>query len=121
MCIYSEKLYKALSSSTIPIVYGAENVHEFAPPHSYIDTRKFKSTKELAAYIIQLDKNDTQYLSYFTWKKHYSVKKGMYSLHDVFCKFCKYLHTTRKQTVLQNFKEWFFQKSGCIKPGLGKK
>ena len=47
-----------------------------APPHSHINIRDFDSPKELADYLLYLDKNDTAYLSYFWWKDHYRAKEA---------------------------------------------
>ena len=84
-CIFSlyfaEKLKNALRKFIIPLVYAAKNVHKIAPPHSYIDVRDFKSPKDLAEYLLYLNSNDTEYTSYLSWKKYYTVVKGSRSLH----------------------------------------
>lgn len=54
----------------IPIVMGAapEDYQRAAPPHSFIHVDDFESPKELAEYLLKLDKDDTLYNSYFAWK-----------------------------------------------------
>ena len=95
----------------IPVVYGAEDVHKVAPPHSYIDVRDFKSPKHLAEYLIYLDKNEKKYAEYFQWKQYYDVHLGATGIKKVFCDFCKYLSKTSKHTVVPDFRDWFFEKS----------
>ena len=45
-----------------------------APPHSYINVQDFDSTKDLADYLIKVDKNDTLFASYFWWRDYYVVQ-----------------------------------------------
>ena len=99
--------------NVVPVVYGSNDVHKVAPPHSYIDVRDFTSPQHLAQYLLYLDKNNTEYVSYFYWKKHYEVISGHYSMTHVFCMFCKFLHQNNTIHVLDDFKEWFYNRSGC--------
>jgi alpha-1,3-fucosyltransferase len=88
----TEKFFKILAHDIIPIVYGGVDYAQYAPPHSYIDARKFKP-EELAAYLKLLDANDTLYNEYFWWKDYYDVE---YSIEDMsrhgFCDLCQKLH-----------------------------
>ena len=45
-----------------------EDYHRAAPPHSFIHVDDFRSPKELAAYLHQLDQDDALYNQYFAWK-----------------------------------------------------
>ncbi len=46
----------------IPIVVDVHGHHKkIAPPHSYINAADFNDVKELADYLILLDKNETLY------------------------------------------------------------
>jgi len=66
----TEKLFHSFITSTIPIYLGAPNVKEFTPSnHSIINVDEFKGPKELAEFILYLDKNDEKYNEYFLWKK----------------------------------------------------
>lgn len=64
----SEKLFQPLRYGSVPIFRGCNNLADFAPPHSTIDANDFRSPKELAEYLLYLDKNDTAYNEYFQWK-----------------------------------------------------
>ena len=70
----------------IPITYGWADYAKIAPPHSYINALDFKSLKELANYILYLDKNDEEYLKYFWWKMNYGLvyRKNP----DALCRAC---------------------------------
>ena len=49
--------FKILDLDMVPVVYGGADYSQYAPPHSYIDARKFKP-KQLAAYLKVLDADD---------------------------------------------------------------
>src|SRR5690606_26281037 len=50
----TEKLYDPLWAGTVPVYFGAPNVADFAPRHSYIDATNFSGPRELAAYLRHL-------------------------------------------------------------------
>ena len=110
---HTEKFYRALETNVVPVVYNAAGIHKVAPPHSYIDVRDFKSPKYLAQYLIYLDKNDYEYLSYFSWRKHFKCKEVNRSVKKVFCDLCQYLFEDNRPKVVQNFTKWFFKDAGC--------
>ena len=116
--LLSEKLQKPLQSNVVPVVYGADDVHKVAPPHSYIDVRDFTSPKHLAEYLLHLHRNNSAYLSYFQWKKEFEVFRAMYSHKKVFCLFCHFLHTSNSTRILQDFQKWFFLDSQCKQPDI---
>ncbi|KAB7495932.1 Alpha-(1,3)-fucosyltransferase C, partial [Armadillidium nasatum] len=47
----TEKLYRSLRLGIVPIVLGAVNYSEFAPPNSYIDAKEFTTFSDLANHI----------------------------------------------------------------------
>jgi alpha-1,3-fucosyltransferase len=97
----TEKFFKILDLYMVPIVYGGADYSQHAPPHSYIDARKFKP-KELAAYLKILDADDSLYSEYFWWKDHYRLEfiSENTSRHG-FCGLCQKLHDI--QTPFQSF------------------
>lgn len=77
----------------VPVVYGAADYARLAPPHSFINAMDFSSPRQLADYLLELDRNDTLYGEYFWWKDHYTVESGLgqMSRHG-FCDLCAKLH-----------------------------
>lgn len=60
-----------------PVVFGLHGNHEkIVPRHSFINAAKFENTKQLADYLMGLDKNDTLHNQYFWWKPHFTVSNG---------------------------------------------
>ncbi|XP_041460813.1 4-galactosyl-N-acetylglucosaminide 3-alpha-L-fucosyltransferase FUT6-like [Lytechinus variegatus] len=73
----TEKVWRnALLNHVVPVVFGAprEDYERILPPNSFIHVEDFKSVKELAAYLLNVSKNDTLYNTYFEWKKFGWVK-----------------------------------------------
>lgn len=65
----TEKLFHPLIVGSIPVYLGAPNVAEFLPGnHCYINVNDFASVKDLADYLLKLDKNDELFQQYMNWK-----------------------------------------------------
>ncbi|RXG68587.1 Alpha-(1,3)-fucosyltransferase C, partial [Armadillidium vulgare] len=101
----------------IPVVRGSADYAAIAPPHSYINVEDFETQKDLANYLIYLDKNDTAYMEYFNWKKNYFVMNGFTSLHymTTFCTLCQKLHSDKTEKIYYNLTEWFLGEAQCNK------
>jgi alpha-1,3-fucosyltransferase len=107
----TEKLYRPLMYDAVPIVMGGANYSKFAPQYSYINVRDFGSPKDLAEYILLLDKNDYLYSRYFEWKKYYEViSYDNYGL----CELCRMAHDDTLQPKTYNdIKQWWVNNGGC--------
>ena len=92
----TEKFFNIISRNIVPVVYGGADYDRIAPPHSYIDARKFEP-KQLASYLKELDANDTLYNEYFWWKEYYAVESGLGQMAQRgFCNLCQKLHEDNK-------------------------
>ena len=111
--LFSEKLFTPLSKFIVPVFLGSKEVHDLAPPQSYIDVFDFQSPKHLVDYILYLNKSDEEYVKYFQWKRNYNIRRNTIMYTGVFCEFCKYLQGIKKPNVIHNFTKWFFQESEC--------
>ncbi|XP_029656706.1 glycoprotein 3-alpha-L-fucosyltransferase A-like [Octopus sinensis] len=110
----TEKFFiNGLIYNAIPIVMGAhpDEYREVAPENSYIHYEDFKSPKELADYLHELDKNDTLYNEYFKWKG-----TGEFIDTKFWCRVCAMLHAADyyKPTWYENVWEWWAGKGKCI-------
>ena len=117
----TEKLGNPLQYYVVPVVLGAANYSQMAPPHSYINALDFQAPKQLAKYLIDLSKNKTEYLKYFQWKNSYSIQSASFSLSKAYCKLCKILnepgyHSKRRKTVA----EWWAGDGICRPNGYMK-
>ena len=50
----TDKLYTALESGVVPVVYGEADYRAYAPANSYINARDFESPRQLAEYRARL-------------------------------------------------------------------
>jgi alpha-1,3-fucosyltransferase 10 len=66
----TEKFFEPLLAGTVPIYRGAPNVAQFAPgERCYIDANAFRNERELADYLIELDRNAAAYASFLAWRE----------------------------------------------------
>ncbi|XP_045521219.1 alpha-(1,3)-fucosyltransferase C-like, partial [Pieris brassicae] len=66
----TERMVRAMTHISIPIVLGGSHYNRFLPPGSYINAQSF-DIKKLGAIIDYLIKNPTTYEYFFDWKNHY--------------------------------------------------
>ena len=96
-----------------------------APAHSFINALDFPTVRDLADYLIQLDKNDTLYNEYFWWKKHYRVRNSnpfRHHQYKTFCSLCAALHdpsltssfrSSPQPKVYDDMKVWWKDSADC--------
>ena len=107
----TEKYWEnAIDNDIVPIVMGGADYKALAIPNSYINVQDFASPKQLAKYLLYLDRNDTAYREYFSWKKRYQriIPKRV-------CALCKQLHNKSLKTpprIYQNMAS-FWDKNQC--------
>ena len=99
----TEKLYHHIGCGIVPIVMGGAKYQKILPQYSYLNVNDFKSPKELADYLLYLDRNDEKYLEYFEWTK--SVN---YYVRMAFCAMCKKLHNpSLPMQYYSNITDWW--------------
>ncbi|PIO72635.1 hypothetical protein TELCIR_05428, partial [Teladorsagia circumcincta] len=76
------------------------------PSGSFIALDDFKSTKELGDYLNFLRKNDTAYLKYFEWTKHYRLPSSYKS--DALCKLCGDIYR-EERFVVEDIVQYYFK------------
>ncbi|XP_069479906.1 3-galactosyl-N-acetylglucosaminide 4-alpha-L-fucosyltransferase FUT3-like [Ambystoma mexicanum] len=105
----TEKLWNnALLSWAVPVVLGPtrENYERFLPGEAFIHVDDFPSAKELAEYLLALDKDDERYRKYFTWRSHYEVVPQInWATH--YCKACYYLRKPPTYRTVPSVVKWF--------------
>uniref|UniRef100_A0A3P9Q1P0 Fucosyltransferase n=1 Tax=Poecilia reticulata TaxID=8081 RepID=A0A3P9Q1P0_POERE len=105
----TEKLYIPLSVGTVPVVLGTtrENYENFVPRDAFIHVDDFKSPKELADYLLLLDKNQELYLEYFRWRRHFRVYI-IDSWTERACHACDYLKRYKEYRAFKNLNKWYW-------------
>ncbi|KAG8181290.1 hypothetical protein JTE90_019383 [Oedothorax gibbosus] len=106
----TEKFYRTLAYDIVPVVFGGGPYEGLAPPGSFIDALKFKSPRHLAFFLRGVGEDFDRYVSYFKWRKDYSVDLA----NEKECDLCRILHdTTRKRSSYRDMKKWWVDGSQC--------
>ena len=85
----TEKYWAHLGDEkVVPVVMGGANYTELAIPGSYINVMDFKTVKQLGEYLLYLDKNNTAYNEYFSWRLKYKV--SINHIDTSLCSICKW-------------------------------
>ncbi|XP_018599021.2 alpha-(1,3)-fucosyltransferase 9-like [Scleropages formosus] len=105
----TEKLYNPLVVGTVPIVLGPsrQNYENFVPGDAFIHVKDFFSPKDLAGFLLMLDKNDDMYHRYFLWRKHYKAKLTDFGLQQS-CYACDYLSRRKEFKTFNNLDKWYW-------------
>ncbi|KAM6086050.1 4-galactosyl-N-acetylglucosaminide 3-alpha-L-fucosyltransferase 9 isoform 1-T1 [Theristicus caerulescens] len=105
----TEKLYNALLAGSVPVVLGPsrENYENYIPADSFIHVEDFLSPRELAEYLLMLDKNNKMYLSYFNWKKDFSVHLPRFWESHA-CLACDHVKRHQEYKSIGNLEKWFW-------------
>jgi alpha-1,3-fucosyltransferase len=98
----TEKLFQALQTDMVPIVYGWANYSQISPPNSFIDFYQSSSVKDLAKYLLHLNSHDSEYLEYFSWKGQYQILRS-----NKWCDFCRKLSHNNERKYYSDIHKWW--------------
>ncbi|OCT66235.1 3-galactosyl-N-acetylglucosaminide 4-alpha-L-fucosyltransferase FUT3 [Xenopus laevis] len=105
----TEKIWSnAFGTWSVPVVLGTsrKNYERFIPGDAFIHVDDFSSAKELADFLLQLDKDDDRYRKYFHWRhQHRVILSGDWAAW--FCKACRVLKQKTEYQVIHSVEKWF--------------
>ncbi|XP_007229182.3 4-galactosyl-N-acetylglucosaminide 3-alpha-L-fucosyltransferase 9-like [Astyanax mexicanus] len=110
----TEKFNAPLAAGTVPVVLGPprQNYENFAPSNAFIHVDDFPTPKELAEYLLRLDKDDNLYRSYFQWRRHLEAKPHFVLQNQEFikpiCTACDYIGKHNEYRAPTNIYKWYF-------------
>lgn len=85
------------------------------PKSGFLDTRDFKTVKELADRMLFLSKNKSAYNDYFKWKEHVVFDQPV--LFNPICHMCIQLNLEKyfgvKKSVISNLADYFSVRKNC--------
>ncbi|XP_073515529.1 4-galactosyl-N-acetylglucosaminide 3-alpha-L-fucosyltransferase FUT6-like isoform X2 [Phyllobates terribilis] len=105
----TEKLWRnALLSETLPIVLGPprEVYEKFIPSDSFIHVDDFPNAKDLADYLLELDKDSHKYEQYFQWRSKL-LPVGNIPWATYYCKACIALHKAPSYITIPSISKWY--------------
>ena len=89
-------------------------------PHKwFINTAEFSTPKELAEYLLELDKDDKTYRKYLEYRQQYEYKHYFGELlrnTEHWCNLCEVLNTQTQAKYYDNIESWWAQDK-CTAPG----
>ena len=104
----TEKLYKILNltlsdNPPVPVVMGPKKswYEENLPYNSFIHVDDYKSPEELAKYLLHLDTNNEEYLTYLNWRRNYQQVCEP----RVRCRLCEFLLNRKSEITYDLHKE----------------
>ena len=112
----TEKYFEMLDQNIVPVVRGDGDYSAVGPPNSFINTKDFSSVKELADYLLHLDKHDDEYIKFLKYKEYYKLDNitgpGQIShcpgFDNGFCRLCKKLNDPNEPyKVYDNLEKWY--------------
>lgn len=113
----TEKFFYRLYDYVVPIVLRRSDYVNIAPNKSYIALDDFSSPKDLADYILYLDKNHDEYMKYFAWRKSYDIVTDKMNRY-CYCDLCEKLWQEKKTKNMQNqgkfdIHKWWYVDGAC--------
>ena len=112
----TEKFWAALSRNSVPVVLAKDYYSaDVVPPGSFISVQDFPSVKALAEYLLYLDKNDTAYNEYFSWKEKFADQQNEFNFSA--CKVCDAMHDEclKPKVYYDMFKKFWNEDVDCKK------
>jgi hypothetical protein len=85
----TEKIFDSMRAGCVPIYWGAPNITDYVDEEAFIDRRKFKSDKELEAYIVGI--SEKEYINYLEAIESYLASS----------RFAKFLPPAFADTVIR--------------------
>jgi len=117
----TEKFFvNGLGHDILPIAMGArlEDYEQVSPYKSFLHVDQFAGPRELAKYLLKLDKDDEAYNQYFKWKG-----TGEFINTKFWCRICGLMHENKDHSrstggsFYQNINEWWRGDSICANKG----
>ncbi|KAG8564354.1 hypothetical protein GDO81_016427 [Engystomops pustulosus] len=105
----TEKLWgNSFILGVVPVVLGAprKNYERFIPPDSFIHVDDFPSPKDLALFLLELDKDKARYEQYFNWRLNYIPVREM-GWDKFYCMACRELQENKGYKIVPSVEKWF--------------
>ena len=114
----TEKFRTGLESGMVPVVWGGLHRSEYeliAPGDSFIHVDDFSSVKELANFLLELDKDKQRYNAYFAWRSRFVFEDRLTTAGHKYCQVCEELQKPKTQQKpsrsFGNLVDWWY--SSC--------
>ncbi len=108
----TEKVFHALAAGSLPVFWGAREVHRLLPcDNCIVHALDFASPLQLAKYLQFLLENPKEYLKYFEWKKKPHQLRTSFLEH---WRYCQNNHNLAMSCMLCDRMIYMKQNNVCI-------
>ena len=110
----TEKAYNWTLRNIIPVVRGPPDYHRHLPRGSFIDTRDFRTIKDLAYFLLDISHDERRYTEYLTASEGF-ILKSMYNQPQIaYCKLCEKLNNLdANRRSYQSISNWWNGNGVC--------
>ncbi|XP_060085760.1 alpha-(1,3)-fucosyltransferase C-like [Ylistrum balloti] len=113
----TEKAFIPYTENIVPVVRGGSHYSSFLPKGTYIDTNDFTTVKDLADYIIELDRHRDMYRAILQRKNQYTVLPKTSTYQRAICRLCEKLNTEKHANgTYPDIAAWIWKNGGCFYP-----
>ncbi len=116
----TEKFFRILNYSIIPVVFGGGKYDQFVPKSGFINVLDYETVERLAGHLKYVAGNRTAYNEYFEWRKfirYHEASENPWG--HVFCELCIMLnleeHSGSKYEVIEDMSTFWDKKVDCHK------
>lgn len=97
----TEKVFKTLKFDIVPVILSKFDLDFWIPKSAYINALDFNSQKDLADFLLKLDKDPVAYNKFFEWKKYLRVNKDP-TIFAPLCEMCIKLNLEQITGVVEH-------------------
>ena len=107
----TEKYWTTIEKNIIPVVDWKEHQNSpIVPPNSFINVNNFKDIKYLTDYLLQVSRDDALFLSYFEWRKNFTIFTSSW---DSICNVCAALYDRKIPAQVYTDLEGWLRDDAC--------
>jgi hypothetical protein len=96
----SPQVWEALSSGTLVVILGAQNVKDHLPPDSFVSASGLQKWADLGTLVANIAKNKTEWQNYQTWRTNVEYKRQFeerynFTRTSAECRLCRWAYAKR--------------------------
>nr|CAD2159321.1 unnamed protein product [Meloidogyne enterolobii] len=114
----TEKFWYPFRRLAVPVVLSRAALQGLnIPSDSFIGADDFANAQDLAKYLIEMSKNEKEYLRFFNWTRYYRKESVIEPSERAICKLCELAHSKIKPGALTipDIHNYWVKGGQCIK------
>uniref|UniRef100_A0A915M4F9 Fucosyltransferase n=1 Tax=Meloidogyne javanica TaxID=6303 RepID=A0A915M4F9_MELJA len=114
----TEKFWYPFRKLAVPVVLSRAALPGLnIPSDSFIGADDFANAQDLAKYLIEMSRNEKEYLRFFNWTRYYRKESVIEPSERAICKLCELAHSKIKPGALTipDIHNYWVKGGQCIK------